>query len=228
MIAMLLAAALMGALPDDGCRATDPAGLIPPDSPSFPVAEAEPGWCLQGIDLAGQVGTALRPRMMMAVSGENSSYLLFYQTRDYRAPLDWIKVGDTIPAAAPLNGDFNEVMIQFFGRTLVVVTVNPAWRVGNAICSSEVGPITVYLGDRREGRLDDIVPGMRMSKAFAANQGRSRATTCTTAFAADGAYRLRFHDTRGHAGRSLDAAYESMRMRLVRPGNFEAYRPVRS
>lgn len=226
MLALLLAAALAGGPSAHDCRPTDPHGAVPADSPSFPVDDyAEPGWCGEGVDLAGRVAPdAPEPgQMVIDVPATGKTFVLLYRHGAFVPPPGWREMG-RFPETAPPNGDFTEMMIQFYETKLVLVTSNPAWRVGNAICSTETGPMMVYLADAETASEDEAA-----ARAFVRDLARSErvsSTLCTTALPAGDGYRLRFHDTRGRPGTDMEEAYADARMRFVPRGDFDAYRRV--
>ncbi|MCW3845753.1 hypothetical protein OF829_00770 [Sphingomonas sp. LB-2] len=121
---------------------------VPESMPALSEAMAGEGdadWCLDGADpfaIAGPDGT---PRQL--VWRDETGRVSITQWRrggPDAMPEDWERVATRRPKAVQ-QGPFHEVLIQKLGDNVIVVTVNPAWRIGNAVCAGEGGASAAYL-----------------------------------------------------------------------------------
>ncbi|MBO9711308.1 hypothetical protein [Sphingomonas sp.] len=195
------------------CPAEDPTGAIPGDAENYPVTEpVEPGWCREGIDLYAATGPRSTPLAKLEVvneGGERASN--WYQPEPWQAPAGWVPLA-TREARAPDNGAFHDILIQYH-QGWVEVTPNPAWRVGNAVCSTETGPTYAY-------RTDPAAELEAVRREAAVRLGdpptADPATPCVTVIRdGEGGYRLRFHDSQGRSAEDVDDFYEGAEVRIV-------------
>jgi hypothetical protein len=205
------------------CPATDPTGAVPVDSPRLPVGQVEPRWCEQGVDLFALAGPDVNPPQQVVMRDEGGGYLDRYQHEPWTPPAGWRLLGSRAGSAPP-HGEFYNVQVQFEGKRLVLITQNPAWRIGKAICITESGPTAVYLVAEGRPTGADLAA---MHRLIGEPQRQPPATLCVTAFARKGGdYTVRFHNTSGRSADSLNEIYAGTSMRIVPRGPIEAYRPV--
>jgi hypothetical protein len=218
MIVMFLSAALTAASPIP-CPIPE---SLPPPIESMEGA-GDPDWCIGGEDVFAQAGPDAKPARQLAVADRE---LGLYQVLQWRTgpptpiPVNWEAVY-TAPGRGGARGMFEERLFQRFGDNLITVTPNRAWRIGNAVCSAEGGPIAAYLpqgvepsaGDREwieklpdtRGDLDpDAVMCMLLTRE------------------ADG-FRMTFHGPQGRPLYEITDFYQHSRARIVAPGDFERY-----
>lgn len=142
MIEFFLPALLMNAAPEP-CKLPE---SMPAQSERV-AGEGEPGWCLKGVDPLAVAGPDLVPLRQWLVTDDAVDSVQLVQWRRNGAdpmPGDWRETFK-VAATATSPGEFSEVLVQRAGDNLIVVTVNPAWRVGNAVCFGEGGPMSGYL-----------------------------------------------------------------------------------
>jgi len=204
---MLLYLALLAA----DCPATDPEGRIPPDAPQLPVGAVEPEWCTTGIDLIGRLGLGDQAEREIAVTlPGGQGYAMRFQRGAFVPPAGW-RVIDTLPGKAPAQGGFSEILVDRRSDRVMIVTTNPAWQVGNAICLAEGGTDIAYLvvpGEPTDADLAQVKSDLTERKY------RQPATVCLNAWEEGPGYRFTFHDSRGRTAREMDEAYAGTEIRI--------------
>jgi hypothetical protein len=215
---ILLAAAMLA-----DCPPTDPTGVIRPDGPNYTVGKVEPGWCMAGVDLFARVGPDARAPMQLLVGFPAGRSVERLQTGLFAAPAHWQKMG-MVARNALANGALADILFQFHGKRVVTVTRNPAWRVGNAVCVTESGPIDVYLVGKAPPDAEDRE--MIDQQVNGAWRKAVPSTICYNAIpASDGHYRLRFHNVRGAVADDVNEAYADSPAKFLPARDIERYRP---
>lgn len=218
MMILLLAALLAD------CPSTDPTGAVPPAASSYTVGKAEPGWCLTGVDLSAAAGPdAATPVQIIAFQDDGTRTADRLQRGAFVAPANWRRMGG-FAGSAPPNGDFFDVLFQFRGKRVIAVSTNSAWRVGNAICVTESGPVSIYLvGGAAPDAVDSAAIGQELNGHPRAGKP---ATICFNAIPlAHGGYRFHFHAVTGGVATEVNDFYRSVRIVLAPIGDIERYRP---
>lgn len=213
---------LLAALLAD-CPLTDPSGKVPPPGGNYKSGKVEPGWCMAGIDLPGFAGPdAPVPMEIVTHYTETSVSVERLQREPFAPPPTWQRMGQA-PLAGPAFGDFTDMLVQFHGKRVVMVTANPAWRVGKAICTIELGPTTVYLvGSAEPDAEDKEAIESELSEAM---RRPPPSTVCFGAVAAADGYRYRFHSPSGAAADEVDKSYADTLIEIVPAGDPETRRP---
>lgn len=229
MIAFLLPALLMSAAPEP-CKLPESM----PEPSELVAGEGEDDWCLKGADPFAIAGPDLKPLRQLLVVDEGLDTVQLVQWRRDGAdpvPGDWREMF-RVAATLTSPGEFSEVLVQRAGDNLIVVTVNPAWRVGNAVCFGEGGPMTGYLPAGVSPTEEDRYAIERMTAPrqpvstpapdIAATAGSTLDPSnimCTLLTAEGDIYRPRFL---GPGGRPMfdEERYADMRWRSVAPGDY--------
>ncbi|MEZ0242713.1 MAG: hypothetical protein ACAH11_05020 [Sphingomonas sp.] len=220
MIVMFLSAALTAASP------------IPcpiPESLPAPIESlagaGDPDWCMKGEDVFSQAGPNAHPMRQIALGDLTTDVFQVLQWRSGAptpVPADWRQVFEA-PGRVGTGGPgmFEERLIQRFGDNLITITPNRAWRIGNAVCAAEGGPIIAYLprgiapteGDQQ---WIDALPGTRSSL-------EPDAVMCMLLTRDVDGYRMNFRGPQGRPLYDVDDFYQNSRARIVAPGDFERY-----
>ena len=215
IFAALLASAVSGpcAIPES----------MPPPSEMM-AGEGDEDWCLAGADPFAVAGPDMVPPRQLVWQRDVIEHTVITQWR--RGPADapptgWTRVF-TRPAKVTLApGALREVLIQRLGDNLIVVTANPAWRIGNAICSGEGGESIGYLPAGIEPSDADRAGIADMSAGL--NPMDPGNILCVL-MAPDGeGWRGSFRGPQGRPLPEIDDVYADMLMRLTPPGDFEQH-----
>jgi hypothetical protein len=214
------------------------------------VGEGETDWCMMGADPFAVAGPDLDPLRQVVIRDPETRRVQIVQWRRSAhdlLPASWERVFARPAVSAP-RGEFAEVLIQVAGDTLIIVTTNPAWRIGNAVCAGEGGTSAGYLPTGRRATVADRGAITRLtarpddgepSLAISTGQGRelnpdeieqgaavarpinSGNIMCTLLVGDGEGYRLSFYGPQGKPLADVDDFYRQARARIVASGDYE-------
>lgn len=198
-----------------------PESLPPPIESMEGAGDAD--WCLGGEDVFAQAGPDASPARQIAVGDREMGLFQVLQWRRGRptqVPADWQQVFEA-PGRGGEPGMFEERLIQRFGDNLITITPNRAWRIGNAICAAEGGPITAYLPKGVEpthgdNEWIDALPSTRMDLD-------PNAVMCMLLIRDVDGYRMQFRGPQGRPLYEIDDFYQNARAKIVPPGDYERW-----
>lgn len=215
MIGFLLSALLASTVPGP-CT-------VPESMPALSEATAGEGdadWCVSGADPFAAAGPDLQPARQLLVTDSDGKTTVIQWRRQItiELPSGWRKVQVARPTTAS-NTDFHEVLFQRLADTLIVVTINPAWRVGNAVCVGEGG---IQIAFQRDGKtLTERDRELVAAMASGASDLDPGNVMCTQ-LARDGdTYRATFHGAGGRPLPEVDDYYAGTTFRPVPLGDYE-------
>ena len=218
MIFPMLSALLLAATP---MPCTVPESMPAPSE--MMAGEGDADWCLAGDDIFALAGPDAVPARQVASFNPDTDLAQIVQWR--RGPPDpppttWIRQS-SFPGLGVPQGAFDEILIQRLADHVIAVTVNPAWRVGNALCTGEGGPTTLYLPEGIEPSDADRALIERMDEDLGRHEPGN--ILCTL-FTRDGdGYAMRFRGPQGRPLPEIDDYYSSMRAHVAPPGDFDRH-----
>lgn len=220
MIGFFLSAAMLSAAPEP-CAVPE---SMPAPSEQFEGA-GDADWCLAGADIFSLAGPDARPLQQvsieMPIAGQSDSVFQITQWRRGapEVPAGWRAI-QSDPGLEVAQTAFHEILYQRFGGHMIVVTINPAWRIGNAICTGEGGPSTAYLPAGVTPTQDDHAVLAGFEDAW---QQRDMGNIMCTLMTRDAdGYTMRFRGPQGRPLPEIDGFYAEARVRLTPTGNIEA------
>lgn len=215
MIGFLLSA-LMGSAAPGPC--TLPESMPVPNEAM--AGEGDADWCLDGADPFAVAGPDLQPRRQLVWEDRGIDLVSITRWRRGRdaPPEGWERVLSR-SAKAVGSGGFHEILFQKLGDNLIVVTANPAWRIGNAVCVGDGGASAGYLpaGVRATAADQAAMDGMMRDDVDTGN------IMCVLLTADGDSWRASFRGPQGRPLYEIDDYYSGTRMRVTAPGDVERY-----
>lgn len=195
-----------------------------PQPSAMMAGEGDADWCLDGADPFVAAGPDLKPFRQLVWEREEPWHTVVTQWRRIAPdapPAHWRKVF-TRPAKVVLEtGGLTEVLFQRLGDNLIVVTVNPAWRIGNAVCVGEGGESTGYLPEGVAPTEADQA-GIEQMTGWESDMDPGN-VMCVQLHPEGDVFTGSFRGPQGRPLPEIDDAYAATRLRAVAPGDIERW-----